>query len=351
MAARAASRLPHGPVRAVRSTWPARSTAWPLQWPAGLGQLIGSWRLLLAVGLLALLCAWPNLAQAAVQAVPALTHRVVDLTHTLKPAEIAILDAKLKALEAEKGSQVAVLMVDSTAPEDIFAYSNRVANSWKIGRAEVGDGVLIVVAKGDRRMRIEVAKTLEGAVTDISSGRIVNEAMAPRFRANDYAGGIEAAVDAVSALIRQEPLPLPDPPARSDSPEPPSPSEGRWFNPELLYFLFFAVFTGMQVLRRFMDSSKASLLMAVGTGLLVGVVTTSIIWGAVAAIAALVMSLFTRVPVSGGGTWRSGGSGGWSSGGGSSGGWSSGSSGRSSSGGFSSGGGGSFGGGGASGSW
>ena len=287
----------------------------------------------------ALLCAWLNLAHAAVQPVPALTDRVVDLTHTLKPAEIATLDAKLKALEAEKGSQVVVLMVDSTAPEDIFSYSNRVANAWKIGRADVGDGVLIVVAKGDKRMRIEVAKALEGAVTDISSGRILNEAMGPRFRANDYAGGIEAAVDAVSALIRNEPLPLPEAPGPS----------GKSSLGDLLPFAFLAVFIGMQVLRRIMGTSLSALLVSVGTGIFVGIATASIVWGVLAALAALVMGLFTRVPVSTGGGGWGGGSGGWSSGGG---GWSSGGGGFSSGGGgFSSGGGGSFGGGGASGSW
>ncbi len=284
----------------------------------------------------ALLCAWLNLAHAAVQPVPALTDRVVDLTHTLKPAEVATLDAKLKALEAEKGSQVVVLMVDSTAPEDIFSYSNRVANTWKIGRTDVGDGVLIVVAKGDKRMRIEVAKTLEGAVTDISSGRILNEVMGPRFRTNDYAGGIEAAVDAVAALIRNEPLPLPEAPATQSAKS----SLG-----ELLPFAFLAVFIGMQVLRRLMGTSLSALLVSVGTGIFVGIATASIIWGVLAAVAALVMGLFTRVPVSTGGGGWGGGSGGWSSGGGSGGGFSSGG------GGFSSGGGGSFGGGGASGSW
>ena len=290
-----------------------------------------------------LACALLNLAHAAVQPVPPLVDRVVDLTRTLQPAEIATLDAKLKALEAEKGAQVVVLMVDSTAPEDIFSYSNRVANAWKIGRADVGDGVLIVVAKGDKRMRIEVAKALEGAVTDISSGRILNEAMGPRFRNNDYAGGIEAAVDAVSALIRQEPLPLPAPPIRT--------KDSQFLFDGYGVFILLLVFLGVQALRRSMGTPRAAMLVAGVTGIVVGIATASIIWGIFATIAALVVSLFTLIAApSSGGTWRSGGSGsgGWSTGGSwtSSGGGSGGSSG-----GFSSGGGGSFGGGGASGSW
>ena len=282
-----------------------------------------------------LLVLWMAAAQAQVQPVPVLTGRVIDQTGSLPPAAVATLDARLRALEAEKGSQVVVLMVASTQPEDIFSYSNRVANAWKIGRQDVGDGLLIVVAKADRRMRIEVSKTLEGAVTDIASGRIVNEIMAPRFRANDYAGGIEGAVDAVSALIRHEPLPLPAPTA---------PESGQTRLGELLPFVFFAVFMAMQVLRRVTGSAMVAAATGVSTGLLVGWLMQSWVIGIVAGFVAAFMGLFSRVPVAtNSGGWHGGGSGGWSSGGSSRS--------SSSSGGFRSGGGGSFGGGGASGSW
>ena len=304
--------------------------------PPGAAALWRCLRALLLVLSLGLSLAGPLAAQG-VQPVPDLTARVIDRTGTLQAADLASLDAKLKALEAEKGSQVVVLMVPTTQPEDIFSYSNRVANAWKIGRAQVGDGLLIVVAKDDRRMRIEVSKTLEGAVTDISSGRIINEAMAPRFRADDYAGGIEAAVDAVSALIRNEPLPLPSPA---------TPARGPAMLGEILPFVFFAVFVGMQVLRRFASGALVSAIMGVGAGLFVGWVTQSLLWGIVAGVAAAFMGLFSRVPVSSGsGGWGGGGSGGWSSGRGGDG------FGGGGGGGFSSGGGGSFGGGGASGRW
>ncbi len=286
--------------------------------------LFRQWLSALLLGLL--LCVS---ALAAVLPVPTLTGQVMDQTGTLQPAEIASLDAKLKALASQKGAQVVVLMVDSTAPEDIFSYSNRVANVWKIGRKDVGDGVLIVVAKSDRRMRIEVAKTLEGAVTDISSGRIINEAMAPRFRANDFAGGIEASVDAVSALIRDEPLPLPQQPKQSL----------KQTLSDILPFAFLLVFVGMQLLRRMVGTAITAGLVAIGAGILVWSATSSIMWGLIAALAAAVMAMFNRIPVTQSGGWHSGGSGGWSTGGGSR------------SGGFSSGGGGNFGGGGASGSW
>ena len=154
-----------------------------------------------------LLCA--TQALAAVQPVPALTGPVMDLSKTLTPAQTQALGEQLQALERDTGAQLVVLMVASTAPEDIFAYSNRVANAWKLGRAGVGDGLLIVVAKNDRRMRIEVAKTLEGAVTDIQAGRIVDEWMAPSFQRGDYAAGLTQAVQALSALVRGEALPPP----------------------------------------------------------------------------------------------------------------------------------------------
>src|SRR5690606_17847678 len=100
------------------------------------------------------------------------------------------LEARLAALEREAGAQLVVLMVPSTAPEDIAAYAHRVADTWKVGRREVGDGLLIVVAKNDRRVRIEVAKTLEGAIPDLMAFRVIDERITPAFRAGDFAGGL-----------------------------------------------------------------------------------------------------------------------------------------------------------------
>ena len=157
-------------------------------------------------------------------AVPALTGRVVDQTGTLSPAEIADLSARLGAIEQRKGAQVAVLIVPSTQPESIEQYGMRVAEAWKIGRGRIGgqgqavdDGVILIVAKNDRRMRIEVGYGLEGAIPDALASRIITESMAPRFRQGDFVGGITAAVGDMARLIDGETLPAPWQPGRPKS--------------------------------------------------------------------------------------------------------------------------------------
>ena len=117
---------------------------------------------------------------------PTLTGRVVDSAGALTAPQRAALESRLAAVEAETGSQVVVLLVATTAPEDIASYAQRVADTWKIGRRDVGDGVLIVSAKRDRRVRIEVAKTLEGAIPDLAASRIIEQAIVPSFRQGDY---------------------------------------------------------------------------------------------------------------------------------------------------------------------
>jgi uncharacterized protein len=141
------------------------------------------------------------------QPVPALSARVIDQAGTLGLAQRARLEDKLARFEEIKGTQIVILMVPTTQPEDIAAYANRVGNAWKIGRKGVGDGILIVVARNDRKMRIEVAKTLEGAVPDIAAARVIDETMAPRFREGDFAGGLDAAIVQLVALINGQPLP------------------------------------------------------------------------------------------------------------------------------------------------
>ncbi|MBU4325783.1 MAG: TPM domain-containing protein, partial [Gammaproteobacteria bacterium] len=143
------------------------------------------------------------------QPLPELRARVMDQTGTLDAGSLASLEARLEAFEKSRGSQVVVLMVATTAPEDIASYANRVANVWKIGRREVGDGVLVLVAKDDRKMRLEIAKTLEGAIPDIAAARIIDTAMKPRFRDGDFAGGLQAAVTQIAARIAGEALPEP----------------------------------------------------------------------------------------------------------------------------------------------
>jgi uncharacterized protein len=133
--------------------------------------------------------------------VPALTARVIDQTQTLAPEQVASLTAQLKAIEDQRGAQIVVLMIASTQPEDIFSYSNRVANTWKIGRKDVGDGVLIVVAKNDHKLRIEIAKSLEGAIPDLAASDIITTAIAPAFKQGQYGQGLQAGLTQIEARI------------------------------------------------------------------------------------------------------------------------------------------------------
>lgn len=143
-------------------------------------------------------------------AVPPLTARVTDLTGTLSGAAVARIEAKLKDLEAKKGSQVAVLIVPTTQPEEIEQYGIRVEDTWKLGRKGVDDGVYLIVAKNDRRVRIEVSYGLEGALPDAVTNRIITETITPHFKLGDYDGGVEAGVNQIISVINGEPLPAPD---------------------------------------------------------------------------------------------------------------------------------------------
>lgn len=269
------------------------------------------------------------------QAIPPLTSHVVDTTGTLDAAQISSLEAKLKALEDAKGSQVVVLMVPTVQPEDIASYANRVGNVWKIGRKDVGDGVLLVVAKEDRKVRIEVAKTLEGAIPDLAAKRIISEAITPRFKTGDYAGGLSAAVDQLSARIKGEALPEVST-ARNSSGL--GDSGFNWM--DWAVFLFFAVPIGGAIARRIFGQKLGALLTGGGVGILAFLVTTSVLVASVAGVVAVLFALFSglSVPTRGRGRSSTGGFGGGGFGGGGGGG-------------FSSGGGGDFGGGGASGDW
>ncbi len=291
---------------------------------------------LVSAGLLALLlfcCGAPVFADVAV---PALSGRVVDQTGTLSASDQAELSRKLADFETRKGSQIAVLIVPTTQPESIEQFAIRVAEAWKIGRSKIDDGAILVVAKNDRKLRIEVGYGLEGALTDATARRIIDEVIAPRFKTGDFAGGIAAGAERMMKVIDGEPLPAPPP--RSEW-------SGNSGMLEQLFeyapFLFFgALFVG-GILRVIFGR----LLGAIAFGGLV----TAVIWFVAASLfAAVICGLIAfvitligdAVGTSGGGSSGRGG-GSWSSGSASS---------SSSSGGFS-GGGGSFGGGGASGSW
>jgi uncharacterized protein len=292
--------------------------------------------------LLALLVCWAFAAFADV-AVPPLSGRVVDQTGTLSGGDIAALTQELKDLEARKGSQVAVLIVPTTQPETIEQYSIRVAEAWKIGRKKIDDGALLVVAKNDRKLRIEVGYGLEGALNDATASRIIEEVITPKFRSGDFAGGISAGIDRIVGVIDGEPLPAPAPAARRP---PPSDFAYQFLNP-LNPFTIIAILLLGGVLRRVFGRLFGSLATGGLIGLLVWFIFGSLIISALASLVASVFAMFSDTLTAPSSTGR-GGSGGWV-GGGSGSSWSGGG-GSSDSGGFS-GGGGSFGGGGASGSW
>jgi uncharacterized protein len=276
-----------------------------------------------------------------VQPIPKLTGHVVDTTGLLDASQQAALEAKLDALEKDKGSQVVVLIVPTVQPEDISSYANRVGNAWKIGRKKVGDGVLFVVAFKDRQMRIEVAKTLEGAIPDLAAKQIITNAVTPRFKAGDYAGGISAGVDQLSARIKGEALPEVGA-AGTKSGQIGLPGGFDWM--DLAVFLFFAVPIGGAIAKSIFGQKLGSLITGGAVGTLAFMFTASLIIAGLAGVVALLFALFSGL--SGGSSGRSGGLGRGGYGGGFGGGGFSGGGG-----GFSSGGGGDFGGGGASGSW
>jgi uncharacterized protein len=287
----------------------------------------------------ALLVCWAFAAFADV-AVPPLVGRVVDRTGTLSSGDVASLQQTIGSFELRKGSQIAVLIVPTTAPETIEQYSLRVAETWKIGRKKIDDGALLVVAKDDRKLRIEVGYGLEGALTDVTSKRIIDEIITTRFRSGDFAGGISAGVDRMIRVIDGENLPAPPEPRRQQGPG--SFSSIDPLNPFLIIPVL--LFGG------FMRSMLGRLAGSVATGGLVTLVAWYLVGSLLAAaLAGVIASIFVMFsdaitsPTPG----RRGGGGGWS-GGGYGGSYSGGSS---SSGSSDSGGGGSFGGGGASGSW
>jgi uncharacterized protein len=288
------------------------------------------------VCLLALLLCF-SCAAAADVAVPPLSGRVVDQTGTLSAGDISSLTQTLKDLETRKGSQVAVLIVPTTEPESIEQYSIRVAETWKIGRKKIDDGALLLVAKNDRKLRIEVGYGLEGALNDASAKRIIDETITPRFRSGDFAGGISNGVDRIIRVIDGEKLPAPVS-APSQQMSFPGISD---VNPG--FALFGTIFLAgilRTILGRLLGAAATGGVVGVMAWFVAGSLEGSLFAGFIVFIIALIVDLSSSQGSSGGG---------WS-GGSESSGASWGSSGSSDSGGFS-GGGGSFGGGGASGSW
>jgi uncharacterized protein len=275
----------------------------------------------------ALLC-FAIIAASADVAVPPLKARVTDLTGTLSAERIAELDRQLAAFEVKKGAQIAVLMVPTVQPETVEQYAVRAFEQWKLGRKGVDDGVLLVIAKDDRKLRIEVGYGLEGALTDATAKRIISDDIVPQFKRGDFAAGVVAGVSRIMKVVDGEALP----PAATASRN----GEGNLpFNPEWLIagFVLFSVIN--HGLRAVLGRLGAAGVMAVVSGFIIWLVVSSLIGASVAGVIAFVFSLLAGgVNMSGG---RGYGSGGWSSGGGGGGGFG--------------GGGGRSGGGGASGGW
>src|SRR6266853_6898755 len=290
----------------------------------------------LAAGAIFLLA---GLALAADEvAVPPLKARVTDLTGTLTAAQIQTLEGRLRDFESGKGSQIAVLILPSTQPETIEQYSIRVADAWKIGRARADDGVILVVAKNDRKLRVEVGRGLEGAIPDAVAKRVVSEVITPHFGTGDFYGGIAAGTGALMKLIEGEGLPAP-----------PSgvviKGVHHAIDFQTIFLLFVALVLTDAIFRRLFGRVIGAGISGGIVGAIVwvaaGVLAFAVIGGLIGFVIALVNGLGNRR-----GGWSSGG---WPGGGWSGGGWSGGG-GDFGGGGFSGGGGG-FSGGGASGSW
>ena len=269
-----------------------------------------------AFGFLLALWVLPAWAQVAV---PELSRRVTDLTATLSAGQVAELENRLAAFEAQKGSQIAVLMVPTTQPEDIAQFGIRVADQWKIGREKVDDGVILIVAKNDRKLRIEVGYGLEGAIPDAIAKRVIAEIITPYFKAGDFNGGIEAGVQQLMKLIEGESLPPPG-------------ERGGGGNDEPFVLLIVGGIIAGWLLSAMMSRPAAGGIAALGSG-----AVGAMLLGLTPVLLFIAVFVFAGV-ASGfrsGGGWSSGGGGGLGGGGGGS--WG--------------GGGGGFGGGGASGSW
>jgi uncharacterized protein len=285
-----------------------------------------------------LLSFWVALAGAQeLQPIPPLSARVTDLTATLSADQRSQLEARLAAFEKEKGAQIAVLIVPTVKPEAIEQYSIRVVEQWKLGRKGVDDGVLLLIAKQDKKLRIEVGYGLEGALNDATARRIIAESITPRFKEGKFYEGINAGVERIVAVIGGEALPAPKPAPVQGS----SGSTDSGFDFETILIVGLVLVTVVAgILRAIFGRFFGSAMVGGIAGFIAMLVVSSMIVAAIVGVVAFVLAL-----LSGG---RGGGSG-WSSGG-----WSGGSSGgswSSSSSDSFSGGGGDFGGGGASGDW
>ncbi|MEO8385739.1 MAG: TPM domain-containing protein [Betaproteobacteria bacterium] len=295
---------------------------------------LSRWLLLLTS---ALLLTWANVAPAAEGdpvAVPKLSKRVTDLTATLSAADESRIEARLKDFEAKKGAQIAVLIVGTTQPETVFDYSMRVADAWKLGRKDIDDGVLFLIAKNDRKLQILTGRGTQGVLTDAMSKRIISEIVAPKFRASDFAGGIDDGVAKIIDVLQGEALP-PPPEKRQTAVK-----HGSNIESFLVFGVMAALFVGpllRSLLGRFMGATATGGVTAAAAWFVAGGLVFPIVAGIIIFLVVMMMGAMNLGRGGGGGGFTGGG---WGGGGSSSG----------SSDSFSGGGGG-FDGGGASGDW
>ena len=268
------------------------------------------------------------------QPIPALTGHVVDTTGTLSQVEATEFETTLANLEREKGAQVVVLVVPTVAPEPIEQFGIRAGDAWKLGRKGIDDGAILLVALRDRRMRIEVGRGLEGALTDATSKRIIAETISPRFKQNDFAGGVRAGIDSIANVVRGEPLPV----KQVGNPSTTLAGHPQGWLARVLFFAAALFFVGSMLLNAVLGRVFGSFVTGGLMALLIGIAFSSFFGAAIAGALTFVMALWRGTGgggFGGGGFWGGGFGGGRGAGGG---------------GGYS-GGGGSFGGGGASGDW
>lgn len=268
------------------------------------------------------LCLLPFWASAGEVAVPPLEHRVTDLTGTLSAEDAAALESRLAAVEQNKGSQIAILLVPTTQPETIEQYAIRVVEAWKLGRKGVDDGVLVLLAKEDRKSRIEVGYGLEGALPDAVAKRITTDIMRPYFRQGDFYGGLTAGVNAIAGVIAGEPLPEPQHAVRTG------------ISPDMVFVAFFAALAVGGMLRAVLGKLMGGLTAGGVTGIALFVLGAGLLFSAFLGFVVFMLMLSSGHRTGFPGGYSGGGFGGGGFGGG----------------GFSGGGGG-FGGGGASGDW
>lgn len=258
--------------------------------------------------LLGLLTLCASCLALALEAIPPLTARVVDRTGTLSSEQAAALEGTLQAFEAAKGSQIAILIVPTTGEEAVEQYALRVVEQWQLGRKGIDDGALLLVAKNDRRVRIEVGYGLEGALNDAIAKRIVDEIIVPRFQQGDFAGGIAAGVERMIAVIEGEPLPAPSRQANGSL---------AGHLPTLLLLALFAGGLLRLILGRLLGAATTGGLTGLAAWWLLGALSLALVAGVVAFLLALFSGL-GRYNGRRGGSWGSGsmGTGGFRGGGG-----------------------------------